>query len=143
MKKAKLKSSGDDTGRKNIKTWLGWSLGGPPSKLIENESIFNKPRDLAKIMDNYFQTSIKCGKREGASQAQLVISYFLQAHLPYLSRMHFWQNPSYIPLASKYDKSPSKNPHFRFKIVQLKQTYFLLREKFGYYMLRKLGRRKN
>ena len=61
MKKAKLKSSGDDTGTvwKNIKTWLGWSLGGPPSKLIENGSIFNKPRDLAKIMDNYFVSKVK------------------------------------------------------------------------------------
>ena len=35
------------------------------------------------------QTSIKHGKREGASPAQLVIFYFSQAHFPYLSHMHF------------------------------------------------------
>ena len=40
-KEEKLRSYGADTGTvwKNIKTWLGWSSGGPPSKLIENGSI--------------------------------------------------------------------------------------------------------
>ena len=60
-KEAKLKSCGDDTGTvwKNIKTWLGWSSGGPPSKLVENGSIFTKPKDLAKIMNNYFVSKVK------------------------------------------------------------------------------------
>ena len=48
----KIKTFGSDTSSiwKNIKNWLGWTAGGPPSKLIENDSVFNKPSDIARIM---------------------------------------------------------------------------------------------
>ena len=36
-----------------------------------------------------YQTSIKRGKWEGASQAQWAISYFSQAHLPDFLRVNF------------------------------------------------------
>ena len=47
----KIKTYGSDTSSiwkfwKNIKNWLGWTAGGPPSKLIENGSVFNKPSGL-------------------------------------------------------------------------------------------------
>ena len=43
----KISDFGNNTSSiwKNIKTWLGWTSGGPPSKLIENGIIYNKPSD--------------------------------------------------------------------------------------------------
>ena len=38
---------------KNVKNCLGWSSGGPPTKLMCDGNIFSKPRDLAKIMNNF------------------------------------------------------------------------------------------
>ena len=57
----KIKTFGSDTSSiwKNVKSWLGWTAGGPPSKLIENGSVFNKPSDLATIMNNFFINKIK------------------------------------------------------------------------------------
>ena len=39
---------------KNVKNWLGWSSGGPPTKLLVEGTIFTKPKDLAKIMNEFF-----------------------------------------------------------------------------------------
>ena len=52
----KLENFGNDSSTvwKNLKLWLGWSKGGPPTKLIQNGNIINKPRDLAKVMNEYF-----------------------------------------------------------------------------------------
>ena len=53
---AKITSFGSDSSSvwKNIKNWLGWSKGGPPSKLLDNGNIFTKPSDLARIMNSFF-----------------------------------------------------------------------------------------
>ena len=49
----KIQSFGRDSSSiwKNIKNWLGWSSGGPPTKLLIQGEIFTKPKDLAKIMN--------------------------------------------------------------------------------------------
>ena len=44
---------------KNVKNWLGWSKGGPPTKLIKDGNIFTKPRDLVKIMNNFFVDKVR------------------------------------------------------------------------------------
>ena len=31
---------------KNVKNWLGWSSGGPPTKLSQNGTFYSKPKDL-------------------------------------------------------------------------------------------------
>ena len=53
---AKISSFGSDSSSiwKNVKNWLGWSKGGPPTKLLENGTIFTKPSDLARIMNSFF-----------------------------------------------------------------------------------------
>ena len=38
----------------NMKSFLGLSSGGPPSKLLQNGTLYNKPKDLAKVMNNFF-----------------------------------------------------------------------------------------
>ena len=38
----------------NIKTWLGWRSGGPPTKLVENGEMHFKPKKLANIMNKFF-----------------------------------------------------------------------------------------
>ena len=52
----KLNDFGTDTSTvwKNVKNWLGWSKGGPPTKLMENGNLCSKPRDLARIMNEFF-----------------------------------------------------------------------------------------
>ena len=57
----KIKTFGSDTSSiwKNIKNWLGWTAGGPPSKLIENGSVFNKPSDIARIMNSFFINKVQ------------------------------------------------------------------------------------
>ena len=52
----KIASFGSDSSSvwKNIKNWLGWSKGGPPSKLLDNGNIYTKPSDLARIMNSFF-----------------------------------------------------------------------------------------
>ena len=57
----KLKSCGNNSGSvwKNVKTWLGWSSGASPTRLVENGSVYNKPKDLSQIMNNYFVSKVK------------------------------------------------------------------------------------
>ena len=57
----KIKSFGKDTSSvwKNIKNWLGWTSGGSPTKLVENGSLFSKPADLARIMNQYFVNKVR------------------------------------------------------------------------------------
>ena len=57
----KISSYGSDSSSvwKNIKNWLGWSKGGPPSKLLDNGTIFTKPSDLARIMNLFFINKVK------------------------------------------------------------------------------------
>ena len=57
----KLKSFGKDTSSvwKNIKSWLGWTSGGSPTKLVENGSLFTKPKDLSRIMNTYFINKVR------------------------------------------------------------------------------------
>ena len=43
----------------NIKSWLGWRTGGPPTKLIENGELHSKPKKLANIMNNYFIEKVR------------------------------------------------------------------------------------
>ena len=61
----KLSEFGNDTSAiwKNVKNWLGWSSGGPPTKLMNNGNIFSKPKDLAKIMNNFFINKVKLLRR--------------------------------------------------------------------------------
>ena len=58
---SKLTQFGNDTSAiwKNVKNWLGWSIGGPPTKLMSNGNIFSKPKDLAKIMNTFFVNKVK------------------------------------------------------------------------------------
>ena len=53
---SKISSFGSDTSSvwKNVKSWLGWNKGGPPSKLIDDGIVYNKPSDLARIMNSFF-----------------------------------------------------------------------------------------
>ena len=57
----KISDFGADTSSiwKNIKNWLGWNTGGPPTKLIENGTIYNKPSELAKVMNNFFINKVR------------------------------------------------------------------------------------
>ena len=57
----KIQSFGNDTGSvwKNVKTWLGWSSGGSPTRLVDNGSVYNKPKDLCRIMNNYFVNKVR------------------------------------------------------------------------------------
>ena len=57
----KISSFGADSSSiwKNVKNWLGWSKGGPPSKLIEGGIVYNKPKDLARIMNSFFINKVR------------------------------------------------------------------------------------
>ena len=57
----KLLEFGNDTSSiwKNVKNWLGWSGGGPPTKLMSDGNMFSKPKDLAKIMNNFFVSKVR------------------------------------------------------------------------------------
>ena len=57
----KISNLGSDTSSvwKNVKNWLGWSKGGPPSKLMENGIVFTKPLDLVRIMNVYFINKVR------------------------------------------------------------------------------------
>ena len=39
---------------KNMKSFLGWCSGGAPSKLIFEGKVYNKPADLANVMNQFF-----------------------------------------------------------------------------------------
>ena len=43
---------------KNLRKWLGWSKGGPPTKLVEGGTVYTKPSDLARIMNTFFITKV-------------------------------------------------------------------------------------
>ena len=57
----KLEDLGNDSSSvwKNVKNWLGWTKGGPPTKLIENGNLCSKPKDLARIMNEFFISKVK------------------------------------------------------------------------------------
>ena len=57
----KISDLGSDTSSiwKNLKNWLGWTSGGPPSKLIEEGNIYTKPSDLARIMNSFFINKVR------------------------------------------------------------------------------------
>ena len=42
-----------------MKNWLGWSKGGPPTKIISEGNIFSRPKDVAKIMNNFFINKVR------------------------------------------------------------------------------------
>ena len=44
---------------KQFKGWLGWSSGGPPKKLFSDNKEYNKPSELAKIMNEFFINKVK------------------------------------------------------------------------------------
>ena len=44
---------------KNIKSFLGWTTEGPPSKLTQDGKLYTKPADLAKIMNKFFIEKVK------------------------------------------------------------------------------------
>ena len=57
----KISGLGSDTSSiwKNLKNWLGWTSGGPPSKIIEEGNIYTKPSDLARIMNSFFINKVR------------------------------------------------------------------------------------
>ena len=59
--KEKLEKCSDDSGStwKNLKNWLGWRSGGPPTKLVENGEMFSKPAKLSNIMNNFFVNKVR------------------------------------------------------------------------------------
>ena len=49
QRQKKIQSSGDiRTTWKNIKQFIGWSSGGPPTKLLEKGQLYQKPSELAR-----------------------------------------------------------------------------------------------
>ena len=57
----KLETFGNDTRSiwKNVKNWLGWSSGGPPTKLVDNGKVYTKPKDISSILNNFFVTKVR------------------------------------------------------------------------------------
>ena len=57
----KLKEASGDISKtwSTVKTWLGWSSGGPPTQLFENGLLLNKPSDLAKCMNTFFISKVR------------------------------------------------------------------------------------
>ena len=51
-------ASTSDTWR-TVKNWLGWNTGGPPSQLVINGELKNKPKVLANCMNNFFVNKVK------------------------------------------------------------------------------------
>ena len=37
-----------------MKNWLGWNSGGPPSQLVINGELKNKPKEMADCMNDFF-----------------------------------------------------------------------------------------
>ena len=52
-------SSDSSTTWKHIRTWLGWTTGGPPTKLMTNGRLETKPKALAEIMNQYFVEKVQ------------------------------------------------------------------------------------
>ena len=44
---------------KHVRSWLGWSSGGPPSRLLEKGSLTSKPSEMARIMNSFFVDKVK------------------------------------------------------------------------------------
>ena len=59
--KGKLQEFSEDSSStwKNVKTWLGWTSGGPPTKLVVDGVMQTKPKNLATIMNDYFVNKVK------------------------------------------------------------------------------------
>ena len=58
---SKIAGLGSDTSTvwKNLKCWLGWNTGGPPTKLIDDGIVYTKPSDLARTMNSFFITKVR------------------------------------------------------------------------------------
>ena len=57
----KLKEASGDINKtwSKVKSWLGWSSGGPPTQLFENGLLLNKPSSLAKCMNEFFINKVR------------------------------------------------------------------------------------
>ena len=44
---------------RSVKSWLGWNTPGPPSQLVINGELKNKPKDLADCMNSFFVNKVK------------------------------------------------------------------------------------
>ena len=44
---------------KHVRTKLGWSSGGPPTKLLQDGVLHTKPSELASIMNSFFITMVQ------------------------------------------------------------------------------------
>ena len=68
----KLKEATGDISKtwKSVKSWLGWTSGGPPTQLVENGLLVNKPSALAECMNSYFTSKVR-GLRENLPPNQL------------------------------------------------------------------------
>ena len=57
----KLKEASNDSSKtwNTIKGILGWTTGGPPTKLFMNGMMLNKPFDIAQEMNNFFVDKVK------------------------------------------------------------------------------------
>ena len=42
-----------------IKSWLGWSCGGPPTRLVVDGELKSKPKELAECMNEFFTNKVK------------------------------------------------------------------------------------
>ena len=53
---SKLSNTEHDSGTlwKNVKSFLGWNISGPPSQLFHNGQFENSPAGLARTMNNFF-----------------------------------------------------------------------------------------
>ena len=49
---------------KTVKNWLGWRTGGPPTQLVINGELKNKPKELADCMNEYFVNKVKDLRRK-------------------------------------------------------------------------------
>ena len=57
----RLDEAGGDLSRtwKTVKSWLGWSSGGPPTQLMENGLLLTKPSAIAECMNSFFIRKIR------------------------------------------------------------------------------------
>ena len=44
---------------KTVKNWLGWKTGGPPTQLVVNGELKNKPKELAQCMNEFFINKVR------------------------------------------------------------------------------------
>ena len=59
--KAKISEYSSDSRStwKHIRSWLGWSSGGPPTKLLDNGTLHSKPSSLSGIMISFFVNKVE------------------------------------------------------------------------------------